>query len=631
LKLYSRKGREVLEQQPHQHSKKMSSLFTGPRSITPWISTSVFDAILGNPVEHQQQRKPKLVQVIATAVSTASNNIAERTFPRVLRVSDGQTHIAAVLTDSVWNHVVAQQQTQLNEGGNLLDISRGVVVCITDWCVYPADVAVNMSLSKSSPNNSGTSEAWLQWIQDSGNNDNSSTHNTATPAPQVVLLISGSVQVLGGQGLGTVGVPYDVHAAVDVRRAFGSSKQGWQEQLLLSANSTNKTVTNINTSDNGNGKTDGTTGSTTTATPAADLPVGDVAVLFSSNNGGEAFTATISTTATTTTTTVAAAVRKQPPRTAASATAQLSVQGIAPTAPAVGPSHNQSPDLDLGATATAAEADLNAMHDLFSNVIEAGKAHEAAYDYTATMGTTTIPTTTATTTATTTSVSALPIPVVAFTDLAHNALPEESPRKESANGPAAQEVMSPAGGRRRVLEDDDEEEEDDDEQNMGISDMLISETQESAMEQQDESQNETLVETEEDEDSEQGLETQQAAPMDSHENLHAQSNNVAGIAAATSPGTATTAAAAQANETASRKRRQYFHERIDWVNMDLVELGIVAVPRTVDTPMLTMEKLWRHMASSSSIPRKQPPSRTESTTSELGGDSIRAMFLGGSD
>jgi hypothetical protein len=65
--------------------------------------------------------------------------------------------------------------------------------------------------------------------------------------------------------------------------------------------------------------------------------------------------------------------------------------------------------------------------------------------------------------------------------------------------------------------------------------------------------------------------------------------------------------------------------------MDLVELGIVAVPRTADTPMLTMEKLWRHMASNSSMPGGKPPSRTESTTSELGGDSIRAMFLGGGD
>jgi hypothetical protein len=606
----------------------MSSLFTGPRSITPWISTSVFDAVLGNPVE-QQQQKPKLVQVIATAVSTASNAIAERTFPRILRVSDGKTHIAAVLTDSVWNNVVAQQQTQLNEGGNLLAISRGVVVCITDWCVYPADVAVNMSLSKST-NSSGTSEAWLQWIQDSGNTNNDSTHTatTAPTAPQVVLLVSGSVQVLGGEGLGTVGAPYDVHADVDVRRAFGSSKQGWQKQLL-SANSTN-------TSDNTDA--DVTTGSTI-ASPTADLPLGDVAALFSSNNGGEAFAA-----ATVSTTTAAAAVRKQPPRATTSAPAQRSVQSAAPTAPAVGPSHNQSPDLDL-ATATAA-ADLTAMHNLFSSVIEAGKAHEAAYDYTTTTGTATMPTTTTTATATATaptgtSVSAPPIPVVAFTDLAHNALPKLSPRKESANGPAVQEVMSPAGRRRRILEDDDDDDDDDndddeedDEQNMGISDMLISETQEPAMEQRNESQNETLVETEEDEDSEQGLETQQAAPMDYHEDLHAQSNSNGGIAAATaaSPGTATTtAAAAQTNGSTSRKRRQYFDERIDWVNMDLVELGVVAVPRTVDTPMLTMEKLWRHMTTSSSIPRKQPPSRTESTTSELGGDSIRAMFLGGSE
>jgi hypothetical protein len=271
------------------------------------------------------------------------------------------------------------------------------------------------------------------------------------------------------------------------------------------------------------------------------------------------------------------------------------------------------------------------MHELFSNVIEAGKAQEGARAaYTTTAETATMPTTTTTTT-TTAGTSALPVPVFAETDSAH-ALQEESPRKESANGLIVQEIMSPDGGRNVLDDGDDEEEEedDDDEQNMGISDMLISETQEPAMDQRDESQNETLMETQEDDESEQGLETQQAAPIDSHEDLHAQSNNVAGIAAA-SPGTTTTAAAtAQANETPSRKRRQYFDERIEWVNMDLVDLGVVAVPRTADTPMLTMEKLWRHMASSS-IPRKQPPSRSESTTSELGGDRIRAMFLGGSD
>jgi hypothetical protein len=599
----------------------MSSLFTGPRSITPWIDQVVFDSILGNPVE-QQQQKPKLVQVIATAVSTASNNISERTFPRILRVSDGKTHIAAVLTESVWNKVVAQQQTQLNEGGNLLAISRGVVVCITDWCVYPADVAVKLALSKST-NNSGTSEAWLQWIQDSGDDTSSGTH-TATPTPQVVLLISGSVQVLGGEGLGTVGVPCDVHAAVDVRRAFGSSKQGWKKQLL-SAN-TNKTITNIDTS------TDVTTGSTPPATAASDLPLGDVAALFGSNNAGDAFVvATVSTT----TAAAATTVRNQPPRAAAFASppTQPSVQNnVAPTAP------NQRPDPDIA----AAREDFSAMHDLFSSVIAADKAQQeggarVTYDYmdTTAAGTTTMPATILTTTASTgTSESALPIPVVIFTDLAHNTAPEESPRKDPASGPAAQEVMSPDVRRRRVIEDDNEEEEegdDDDEQNMGISDMLISETQESAMKQRDESQNETIiVETDEDEESEQVLETQQAAPMDYHENLHIQSDNAAGIPAA-SPGAATRAAAAQGNGTTSRKRRQYFDERIEWVNMDLVELGVVAVPRTADTPMLTMEKLWRDMTSSSSIPRKQPPSRTESITSELGGDSIRAIFLGGGD
>jgi hypothetical protein len=269
-----------------------------------------------------------------------------------------------------------------------------------------------------------------------------------------------------------------------------------------------------------------------------------------------------------------------------------SVQPLAaPTVP------NQSPELDL-----APAADLTAMHTLLSNVMEAGKAQEGASAAATTTGT---------------SASALPSPVVAFKDLAH-ALREESPRKVSASGPAAQEVMSPEGGRR-VLEDDDDD------------DMLISESQEPATEQQDESQNMTLVETEEDEEWEQGLEMQQAAAMNSLEDLHAQSNYAAEITAAASPGTATTTAAAQANGTTSRKRRQYFDERIEWVNMDLVELGIVAVPRTKDTPMLTMEKLWRQMPSNTSMPRKQPPSRAESTTTELGGDSIRAMFLGGSD
>jgi hypothetical protein len=122
-----------------------------------------------------------------------------------------------------------------------------------------------------------------------------------------------------------------------------------------------------------------------------------------------------------------------------------------------------------------------------------------------------------------------------------------------------------------------------------------------------------------DDESEQGLETQQPGPIESHEYLHA----------ATSPGNAT-AAAAQVNGNSSRKRRRYFDERTEWVNMDLVDLGVVAVPRKSDTPMLTMEKLWRHMASSS-IPRKQPPRRTESTTSALGGDGLRALLLEGSD
>jgi hypothetical protein len=483
----------------------------------------------------------------------------------------------------------------LNEGGNLLAISRGVVVCITDWCVYSADVAVQMSLSKSS--NSNTSEAWLQWIQDSGTNDSATeAMATTTPAAQVVLLISGSVQVLGGEGLGIVGVPYDVHTAVDVRRAFASiddSKQVLQERLL-SAN-TKKTVTNTNTDVD-------VTITTTTPAVAVDLPLGDVAALFGSNKAGEEFAAaTVSTTTT-------AAVRKQPPHAAASAPTQL----FAP---------NQSPNLDP-ATGTTTE-DFNAMHELFSKVIEAGKAQQEAARAASmtTTGTAAMPTTT-----NTTGTSALPIPAVTFTDLAHTAVPEESPRKESANGPPlVQEVMSPDGGRNIHEDDDEDDDDEDDEQNMGISDMLISETQESATEQRDESQNES----QEDDESEQGLETQQAAPMDTHEDLHAQSSNVAEISTA-SPGTATTAAA-QANRNTSRKRRQYFDERIEWVNMDLVEQGIVAVPRTANTPMLTMEKLWRHMASKSGIPRKQPPSRAESTTSELGGDNIRAMFLGGND
>jgi curved DNA-binding protein CbpA len=208
-------------------------------------------------------------------------------------------------------------------------------------------------------------------------------------------------------------------------------------------------------------------------------------------------------------------------------------------------------------------------------------------------------------------------------------------RKQSTNSSAPEATkVTPEkkARRRRVLEDDDDD--DDDEKIIGNSDMLVSESQEPATKQRYESHNETLVETEEDEESEQVLETQQAAPVKSQEDLHVQWNYASEIAAAAaaSPGTAaTTAAAAQANGTTSRKRRQYFDERIEWVNMDLVELGIVAVPRTADTPMLTMEKLWRHMASNSSMPGGKPPSRTESTTSELGGDSIRAMFLGGGD
>jgi hypothetical protein len=127
---------------------------------------------------------------------------------------------------------------------------------------------------------------------------------------------------------------------------------------------------------------------------------------------------------------------------------------------------------------------------------------------------------------------------------------------------------------------------------MGIGDMLISESQEPATEQRDE----RLVKTEEDEELEQVFEKQQAASMNSQEDLHAQSNYTAEIAAPAQPGTATTTAAAQANRTTSRKRTQYFDERIEWVNMDLVELEIVAVPRTTDTPMLTLEKygvIWR--------------------------------------
>jgi hypothetical protein len=589
----------------------MSSLFTGNSSITPWIDPVVFDAVTGTtPVAPY---KPKLVQVIAA--TTTSNPVTEAgTNPRILRVSDGTTHIAAVLTEPVWNDLVAQQLVQQEhegrEGGMV--VNRGCIVRITDWRVYPADAAVAMSLSKQSmpENNTNSSdEDWLQWIQNS-------SHCMNMAGPQVVLLISGSVQVLGGQGLGIVGDPVDVHRTVDVQRALVSIgfNKGVLRERLLPGNA-NVTATNAG------------------ADPAADLPVGDVAALFSSNDGGEAFAATVATTA---------AATASPP-------AQLTAENNANAAMIVDwPSLNQRSDVDH---VTAAESDaLTAMHDLFSNVIQAGKTQEGGARDTdrTTTGPATMPTTRATTRASTRATTAatataaagtppLPVPDFAVTNLAH-ALQEESPRrKRSANDPASQEVMSPDGERY--------EREDDDEQNMGISDMLIT-SQEDGMdngnalesqeprtwEQRVEAENEALFESCEDAESEQGLETQLPGPIDSHEDLHgAQSNNVAesGTAAAASPGTATTAAQTNGSSP-SRKRRRYFDERTEWVNMDLVDLGVVAVPRTADTPMLTMEKLWHRMASST-MPRKQPPRRTESTTNALGGDGLRALLLEGSD
>jgi hypothetical protein len=198
-----------------------------------------------------------------------------------------------------------------------------------------------------------------------------------------------------------------------------------------------------------------------TTPPAADLPLGHVAALFGSNHGGgEAFA--VATVLTTVAAASAASARKQPPRPATSAPAQLSVEyNIAPTPTAVPPSHNQSPNIDL---ATVAVEDLTTMHDLFSNDIAGGRAvqYGTRAVYMPTTGTATMPVAPTTTAAIAIAgTSALPIPVVAFLDLAHAWL-EESPRKESANGPAVQEVMSPDGGRNTLDDGDDDEDEDDD-------------------------------------------------------------------------------------------------------------------------------------------------------------------------
>jgi hypothetical protein len=518
-----------------------------------------------------------MASAVPSADNTSPSEDNDNTFS--LRVSDGTTHILAILQERVWTEF-NNNMTQLSG----IPLTRGCVVLLTDWCVHPA--------------------------------------TTCAQAPQVhvALLVSGSLQLLGGQGLGIVGEPVDVHAAVDVRRALdsiGFSQNVLEERLMFP---------------NSNAAAAVMPAATATIT-TTDLPVGDVAALLGSN---EAFwQASARVNASTGEGTdmdideqhkvVAAAARKQPP--AAAASRQFPFANATTTAFSP-PGSNRGLDLATTAatsnevalpgsltattasTTTTTTADITAMHELFSNVIDAANKAQGARVTNAN---------------------------------------EESPRKEAAPAQTSvHEVMTPDASDGPNAEEDEEDDDDDndndeDQPTMGISDMLISQEDDNThglespvMEQQDETQNEALVvETQDDDDDDdeldQGFETQQAAPLDLQEDRNTQSNNDAEIAAA--PDTTTTTATQRHANSPSRKRRRHVYDQqqqqhVEWVNMDLVELGVVAVPRTADTPMLTMEKLWRHMASS--IPTKQPLRRTESTTG-LGGDIIRALLLGGSD
>ena len=159
----------------------MSSLFAGPRSITSWIEQAVYQALLRKNVE----TRTKLVQVVSLGAVVLSTDLV----PHYLRVSDGQTTILVVLSE--------ESPQKLLEG---LLPTRGCVVRISDWHVS----AINLLDKESNvdPNKLGP-EIPRQW-------------------DTLCLYTKGSVETLGGHGMGIVGDPVDVNASVDVRRAFQS-------------------------------------------------------------------------------------------------------------------------------------------------------------------------------------------------------------------------------------------------------------------------------------------------------------------------------------------------------------------------------------------------------------------------
>lgn len=582
----------------------MSSLFTGPRSITSWIDQVVSEAITGTPM----QCRPKLCQVIDVlpllpSVAAAAAPISDTVLPQpcTARVSDGTTVITIVLPAT----------TQLQQ---LQSSCRGSVVKITDWCVYP-----------------------LSFLKDITNQH---TRELQRTPPGVCLYVYGSIEIMGARGLGVVGDPADVHATIDVRRALQSIQYSvplLEERLRQQHAVTFAVATGIE-----GGFVESSfanwvplpsltaqADAAATASDAADLPIGNVAALFASpgeasdtlqglyafpRNTGDDISINTNMNKNER---VVDATNPPPP------SCNLPVGDVTAL---LAPTTNR-PAAMVDAPAAFIPTDIPAMQQLFSKVLQAAKAQDDNNN----------------------------------DGQGVNAL--ESVVAIATAASVEEEEMLPKAGR--VQEEDDELEQE--ETGMGISNMLVSQEEDDnevdafdaalreqvsqetrtkmltnprdilqvesdQEEDQEETQAEAIYETQdstqvegareetheaETQKDEIDFETQQVVPMESETQSGADPHLLALTAGQSDKRTS----GDQSASSSDHKRRRL------WANLDLVNLGVVAVPRTTDTPMLMIERMWRHM---SNTPKQRAPVRKESNAGEsaLGGDSIRTLLRG---
>ena len=184
----------------------MSSLLAGPSRITPWIEDTVFRALLHGPAPEPQ--RPRLAQVLAMrryGPGTPSNDLCTQC-PSFLVVHDGKTSVICFLSKPL----------SPSEHGGLP--TKGCIVRISDWSVslveHCAGHHVEHLLARPD-----SASVYLEM------------------KPRVCLDVS-SVETLGAHGMGVVGNPFHVHQSVEVRRALlslDSKKRSLAEQLKLVA------------------------------------------------------------------------------------------------------------------------------------------------------------------------------------------------------------------------------------------------------------------------------------------------------------------------------------------------------------------------------------------------------------